>query len=44
MNVFDFDGALFPDLWDARPPTQFLAYSRFHISDHRPLWAEFQTA
>ncbi len=43
-NVFDFDGALFQDLWAARTPTQFRDYVRYHISDHRPLWAEFATA
>jgi endonuclease/exonuclease/phosphatase family metal-dependent hydrolase len=42
-NVFDFDGALFQDLWAQRTPAQYRAYARFHISDHRPLWAEFQT-
>jgi endonuclease/exonuclease/phosphatase family metal-dependent hydrolase len=42
-NVFDFDGALFGDLWKARPGSPFLSYVRYHISDHRPLWAEFQT-
>ncbi len=42
-NVFDFDGALFQDLWATRTETQFRAYTRFHISDHRPLWAEFHT-
>ena len=44
MNVFDFDGALFQDLWQERPGSPFLSYVRFHISDHRPLWVEFQTA
>ena len=43
MNVFDFDGALFRDLYTSRSREQFLAYTRFHISDHRPLWAEFKT-
>jgi endonuclease/exonuclease/phosphatase family metal-dependent hydrolase len=44
-NVFDFDGALFQDLWTdpKRTPKQFLEYARFHVSDHRPLWAEFHT-
>jgi endonuclease/exonuclease/phosphatase family metal-dependent hydrolase len=44
-NVFDFDGALFQDLWNDpnRTPKQFLEYARFHVSDHRPLWAEFHT-
>ena len=45
-NVFDFDGALFQDLWKdpQRTPSQFRGYVRYHISDHRPLWAEFATA
>jgi endonuclease/exonuclease/phosphatase family metal-dependent hydrolase len=43
-NVFDFDGALFQDLWAARPGSPFLSYVRYHISDHRPLWVELQTA
>jgi endonuclease/exonuclease/phosphatase family metal-dependent hydrolase len=43
-NVFDFDGALFADLWQQRPGSPFLSYARYHISDHRPLWAEFNTA
>jgi endonuclease/exonuclease/phosphatase family metal-dependent hydrolase len=40
-GVFDFDGALFRTLWETRPRQDFLAYVRYHISDHRPLWAEF---
>jgi endonuclease/exonuclease/phosphatase family metal-dependent hydrolase len=43
-NVFDFDGALFQDLWQQRPGSPFLSYVRYHISDHRPLWTEFHTA
>jgi endonuclease/exonuclease/phosphatase family metal-dependent hydrolase len=45
-NVFDFDGALFRDLWNdpKRTKQQFLSYARYHISDHRPLWAQFSTA
>ena len=43
-NVFDFDGALFQDLWTSRSRAQFLSYVRYHISDHRPLWVELQTA
>lgn len=43
MSVFDFDGALFADLHRDRSRNDFLAYTRFHMSDHRPLWAEFQT-
>lgn len=44
MSVFDFDGALFRDLWNSRERKDFLAYTRFHMSDHRPLWAQFRTA
>ena len=41
IGVFDFDGALFHELWKSRPVKDFLAFMRYHISDHRPLWAEF---
>jgi len=41
MNVFDFDGALFADLYARNDRLKFLAYTRYHMSDHRPLWAEF---
>jgi hypothetical protein len=44
--VFDFDGALFQSLWNdpQRTQSQFRGYVKYHISDHRPLWAEFATA
>ena len=42
-SVFDFDGAVFRDLWQTRTAKQFRDYVRYHISDHRPLWAEFET-
>lgn len=42
-GVIDFDGALFKRLWERRPKSQFFAYLRYYISDHRPLWAEFKT-
>ncbi|MEX2645255.1 MAG: endonuclease/exonuclease/phosphatase family protein [Gaiellaceae bacterium] len=41
MNVFDFDSALFPDLYEAMGLKAFLAFVRYHISDHRPLWIQF---
>lgn len=41
MGVFDFDGALFKTLWDSRGRTDFLAFLRYYLSDHRPMWAEF---
>ena len=44
-GVFDFDGALFRTLWQSPTRTRedFFAYLRYYISDHRLLWAEFQT-
>lgn len=42
-GVFDFDGALFADLWSARGKKAFLAYMRYYISDHRIMWAQFRT-
>ncbi|MGH2714217.1 MAG: endonuclease/exonuclease/phosphatase family protein [Thermoleophilaceae bacterium] len=41
IDVFDFDNALFRDLFEERTLKQFLSYIRYHVSDHRPLWAEF---
>jgi endonuclease/exonuclease/phosphatase family metal-dependent hydrolase len=52
-GVFDFDGALFKDLWarvDAARGAKakrsrrndFMAYMRYYLSDHRPMWAEFK--
>jgi endonuclease/exonuclease/phosphatase family metal-dependent hydrolase len=45
MNVFDWDNALFQSLLatPGRDVADFHAYCRFHISDHRPLWAQFTT-
>jgi endonuclease/exonuclease/phosphatase family metal-dependent hydrolase len=40
-GVFDFDGAVFADLWRTRTEAQFRSYARYYLSDHRPLWAEF---
>jgi endonuclease/exonuclease/phosphatase family metal-dependent hydrolase len=43
-GVFDFDGALFKDLWNSSTSSLFEAYMRYHISDHRPIWAQFDTS
>lgn len=43
-GVFDYDGAIFADLWAGRPAkdhADFKAYIKYYISDHRPLWTEF---
>ncbi|MGB0911160.1 MAG: endonuclease/exonuclease/phosphatase family protein, partial [Nitrospirales bacterium] len=44
VGVFDFDGAVFSDLWNNpdRTEAQFRSYLRYYLSDHRPLWVEFQ--
>ena len=40
-DVFDFDGApFFKDAW-AKSPKYFQAAIKYHMADHRPLWAEF---
>ena len=41
-GVFDFDGAIFSSLFATRSLQDFLAYLRYYISDHRPMWAEFR--
>lgn len=45
-GVFDFDGAIFSSLWEnqSRDERDFDAYLRFHISDHRPIWAQFEAS
>jgi endonuclease/exonuclease/phosphatase family metal-dependent hydrolase len=46
VGIFDFDGAVFRDLWGsgrAAERRRFQSYVRFHLSDHRPLWAEMRT-
>ncbi len=40
-GVYDYDGALFQTLFAERGRDDFLAYCRYYISDHRPLWAAF---
>lgn len=43
IDTFDFDNALFRHLWDPQQPAPFFRYTRYYISDHRPLWAQFRT-
>ena len=42
VDVFDFERPMFRDVFEHKTLTQFLAYVRFHMSDHRPLWAQFK--
>jgi len=47
-GVFDFDKAVFPDLWKDLDSTmskskaiaQFNRHVKRHLSDHRPLWVQ----
>jgi endonuclease/exonuclease/phosphatase family metal-dependent hydrolase len=43
-GVFDFDGALFRDLWGESKAEQkkFRSYVKYYLSDHRPLWARLK--
>jgi endonuclease/exonuclease/phosphatase family metal-dependent hydrolase len=46
VGIFDFDGAVFRDLWGDGTPAErrrFQSYVRFHLSDHRPLWMRMRT-
>jgi endonuclease/exonuclease/phosphatase family metal-dependent hydrolase len=41
LGVFDFDGAVFRDLWGEGTESEqirFRAYVKYYLSDHRPLW------
>lgn len=42
MGVFDFDGAVFRDLWGTTKAqqTKFRSYVKYYLSDHRPLWVD----
>jgi endonuclease/exonuclease/phosphatase family metal-dependent hydrolase len=41
-GVFDFDGAVFKELWDAKGRVPFNGYVKYYLSDHRPMWVEFR--
>lgn len=41
-GVYDFDGAVFSTLYRRSSTKDFLAYVRYHLSDHRPLWVSFR--
>ncbi|MHC4406249.1 MAG: endonuclease/exonuclease/phosphatase family protein [Planctomycetota bacterium] len=41
MGVFDFDNALFQDLYEQNED-RFFRYIRYYLADHRLLWAEFR--
>jgi endonuclease/exonuclease/phosphatase family metal-dependent hydrolase len=42
-GVFDFDAAVFPEVWQGGANRKnFLAYLRYYLSDHRPMWVQLQ--
>jgi endonuclease/exonuclease/phosphatase family metal-dependent hydrolase len=44
-GVFDFDAVVFPDLWQGGANRKdFLAYLRYYLSDHRPMWVQLSLA
>jgi len=42
QGVFDFDNAIFPELWKTESKKNFKGYLRYYISDHRPLWMQLK--
>ena len=43
-GIFDFDGAVFADMYQSKTPGEFRSYLRYYLSDHRPLWIELDTS
>ncbi|MBI5136860.1 MAG: endonuclease/exonuclease/phosphatase family protein [Nitrospirae bacterium] len=41
---FDYDGAVFKDLYDTHGQTVFRAYLRYYLSDHRPVWTKLDVS
>ena len=41
-GVFDFDGAIFANIFDANAPGYWRRCAKYYISDHRPLWMQFK--
>ena len=42
MGVFDFDGAIFSDIYNPTAPGYWRSCAKYYISDHRPLWMQLQ--
>jgi len=40
MGVFDFDRALFSDIYDPAAPAYWRRCAKYYVSDHRPLWMQ----
>lgn len=42
IGVFDFDGSIFPEIYDRQTPGYWRTCTKYYISDHRPLWLQFE--
>ncbi len=42
MGVFDFDGAIFSDIYNPSTPGYWRTCTKYYISDHRPLWMQLK--
>ena len=42
MGVFDFDAALFADIYDPDTPGYWRRCAKYYVSDHRPLWMQLE--
>ena len=41
-GVFDFDGAVFAELWARGSTANFNRYVRYYLTDHRIFWSSFR--
>lgn len=41
-GVFDFDGAIFSSIYNPNTPGYWRTCTKYYISDHRPLWVQFE--
>lgn len=41
-GIFDFDGAIFSNIYDSGAPGYWRTCAKYYISDHRPLWFQFE--
>jgi hypothetical protein len=42
IGVFDFDGAIFSNIFNPNTPGYWRTCAKYYISDHRPLWVQFE--
>ena len=42
IGVFDFDGAIFSNIYNPAAPGYWRTCAKYYISDHRPLWMQFE--